>query len=259
MSTIRVDVQDRIATITLNRPASLNAITRDDYDAFAVALRDIDQRQDVLVTVWQGRWFCAGTDVKVGGGTPASLRDTFLSRVSPVNTDVGRALYTHSKILVAAVQGPVMAFLGHFDFIYCTPQMWLSVPFAFLGLVTEGGSSASFINRMGVAQANEVLLWGKKKTAEELLASGFVNKIFQEQDVASFHAAVRAHLASELAGLDPTALLTIKQLLRRALEDKNDPDAVNLRESYGQAARLASGVPSVRFAQVAKKEIRHKL
>jgi Delta3-Delta2-enoyl-CoA isomerase len=77
--------------------------------------------------------------------------------------------------------------------------------------------------------------------------------------VDAFHASVRAHLNSELEGLDPASLLTIKRLLRQGLADKNDPDAVNLRESYAQAARLASGVPSTRFAQVAKKEIKHKL
>lgn len=80
-STITIEISDRIATITLNRPASLNAITTEgtrifsitkfilifmasptgvccisyiDYDAFANALREIDKNEDVLVTVWQG-------------------------------------------------------------------------------------------------------------------------------------------------------------------------------------------------------------
>jgi Delta3-Delta2-enoyl-CoA isomerase len=92
----------------------------------------------------------------------------------------------------------IAAFLGMFDFIYCVPNAWLSVPFTFLGIVAEGGSSASFIRRsesrkffcslsfvgscimanriceVGVAKANEVLLWGKKVSAQELLQSGFV-------------------------------------------------------------------------------------
>lgn len=54
MSTITVHIADRIATVTLNRPKSLNAVTAADYDAFAGALREIDQNPDVLVTVWQG-------------------------------------------------------------------------------------------------------------------------------------------------------------------------------------------------------------
>ncbi|KAG6832375.1 hypothetical protein H0H92_002643 [Tricholoma furcatifolium] len=161
--------------------------------------------------------------------------------------------------LKTAAIGIAAAFLGHFDFIYSLPNAWLSTPFTFLGIVAEGGSSASFVNKMGLAKANEVLLWGKKKGSQELLECGFVNKIFPEQSVDSFHAAVRSQLLEELRGLDPAALLEVKSLIRAALRDKNDPDAVNLRESYAQAARFATGIPSERFAKIAQKELKHKL
>ncbi|KAG7092417.1 hypothetical protein E1B28_008773 [Marasmius oreades] len=295
MTTIAVSVYDGIATITMNRPKSYNAITTADYNAFANALREIDKMEDVLITVWQatGKWFCAGTDVKNRSfdkpldGTDNSdftLRRAFLQGVVHTTTDCGRALYTHSKILVAALNGPVMgiaaAFLGYFDFIYSVPEAWLCVPFTFLGtqrsalsndvsrlhfhtfyegIIAEGGSSVSFINRMGVAQANEVLIWGKKKTAQELLGSGFINEIFPSQSAENFHATVRARLMEELSGLDPTSVLAVKKLLRAGLNEKNDPDAVNLRESYAQAERFVSGTPAVQFGRIARKEIRHKL
>ncbi|KAK0503213.1 ClpP/crotonase-like domain-containing protein [Armillaria luteobubalina] len=262
MSEVIVEISQGIATVTLNRPKSLNAITVEDYEVFANALRDIDRRGDVLVTVWQatGKWFCAGTNVK--GARPSvssSLRNSFLNNVAHTTTDCGQALYSHSKILVAALNGPVMALLGHFDFIYSVPEAWLSVPFTFLGLVAEGGASVTFANRMGVAKANEALLWGKKQTAEELVRCGFINKIFPSSSVDGFHAAVRQHLQSELEGLDPTALLSVKKLLRAGLDEKNNPDAVNLRESYAQSERFASGIPAERFGQIARREIRHKL
>lgn len=267
MSKVTVEISQGIATITFNRPESLNAIERADYDAFAEALRAIDKRQDVLATVWQatGKWFSAGTSVKktVDSSQPRTLRTAFAETVAPVNTDVSRALYTHSKILIAAVNGPVMgisaAFLGHFDFIYALPSMWLSVPFTFLGLVAEAGSSVTFRNRMGVAKANEVLIFGKKKEAQELLECGFINQIFPEQPVPSFHAAVRKHVLSELEGLDPSAVLGVKQLIKAGLNDQHNPDSVNLRESYGQAERFEGGVPIERFAKIARKEIKHKL
>lgn len=81
MSAVAVHVAEPIATITLNRPDSYNALTpqgepnactsaphhdssgtfSQDYEDFAEALRTIDKRQDVLVTVWQatGKFFCA--------------------------------------------------------------------------------------------------------------------------------------------------------------------------------------------------------
>ncbi|KAF4610094.1 hypothetical protein D9613_010629 [Agrocybe pediades] len=280
VSTVTVNIADRIATITLNRPKTLNAITAEDYDAFANALREIDQNPDVLVTVWQatGKWFCAGTDVKgrktQDGNPHSNVRDALRNSVVSTTLDCGKALYSHSKILVAALNGPVMgitaAFLGYFDFIYAMPNAWhaellsldvtIWLTYASLpGIVAEGGASVSFINRMGVGFANEVLIWGKKKSAEELLACGFVNKIFPQQEAESFHGEVRKLLLSELEGLDPSALLVMRGLIRRGLHEKNDPDAVNLRESYAQAERFASGIPAVQFMRIANKEIKHKL
>ncbi|KAJ7046732.1 ClpP/crotonase-like domain-containing protein [Mycena alexandri] len=267
MSTITVDIADSIATITLRRPATLNALTPDDYTAFANALRAIDEREDVLVTVWQatGKWFCAGTDVRSSTSREftGEIRDSFLQAVVRTTTDCGHALYSHTKVLVAALNGPVMgiaaALLGHFDFIYSMPNTWLSVPFTFLGIVAEGGSSVSFVNRMGLAKANEVLIWGKKKEAQELLDCGFINKILPLQSWESFHAAVRAIVAEDLRGLDPAALLSVKRLIRTGLTEKNNPDAANLRESYAQAERFSSGIPSRQFKRIATRQIKHKL
>ncbi|KAG6911491.1 hypothetical protein DXG01_014565 [Tephrocybe rancida] len=106
----------------------------------------------------------------------------------------------------------------------------------------------------------------------------FLSQIFPEQSTDSFHSAVRKNLLEDLQGLDPAALLEVKRLIRAGLRDKNDPDAVNLRESYGnvpvffvheqtlssviyiaQAARFATGIPAKRFAKIARKEIKHKL
>ncbi|KAJ7905441.1 ClpP/crotonase-like domain-containing protein [Mycena olivaceomarginata] len=254
-STITVDVADSIATITLCRPASLNALTADGDSP--TALRTIDKRDDVLVTVWQatGKWFCAAAERTSEPPQPlrepnAGLRDNFLQRVVHTTTDCGQALYSHSKILVAALNGPVMAFLGYFDFIYCMENAWLSVPFTFLGIIAEGGSSVTFVNRMGIAKANEVLLWGKKATAPELQASGFIN----------FQVAVRDLLLEELRGLDPTALLVVKRLLKTGLNEKNNPDSVKSpRKLRSQAERFSSGIPGKQFLRIANKEIKHKL
>jgi len=258
-----------VATITLNRPASLNALTPEDYEALSAALRAIDKRDDVLVTIWQasGRFFCAGTDI--GHSTTAKAtsigthRDAFVTGVFRANTDTSRAFYTHSKILVAALNGPVVgiaaAFLGHFDFIYSLPSAWLSVPFTFIGLISEAGSSVSFANRMGLARANEVLLFGKRLSAEDLLQAGFVNQIFPQQSTEEFQVSVRKHVLQQIDGLDPASFLAVKKLIREGIHEKNNPDGVNMRESYEQAARIASGVPSAQFGRIHRKEVKPRL
>jgi len=266
-SDIKVDVSENVATITFRRPTKLNAIRAEDYDALAESLRAIDKRDDVLVTILQatGKYFCAGTDVSVPRKPDASTlteRKAFIEGVKS-NTDCTRALYSHSKILVAALNGPVMgigsAFLGHFDFIYCLPETWLSVPFTFLGIVAEAGSSVSFVNRMGLAKANEVLLFGKRMDAQELLACGFVNKIFPSQSTESFHASVRKLVLERLEGLDPSAFLKVKELIQYGINEKNSKDGTNLRESYAQAECFATGIPAKRFTLIAEKKLKHKL
>ena len=65
-------------------------------------------------------------------------------------------------------------------------------------------------------------------------AQMFYSEIFPSKSTEEFHATVRAHLLKELEGLDPAAILSVKKLLRAGLNEKNDPNAVNLRESYGK-------------------------
>jgi len=151
------------------------------------------------------------------------------------------------------------AFLGHFDFIYALPSAWFQVPFTYLGLIAEAGSSVSFVNRVGLAVTNELLIFGKRKTAQELLECGFYNAIFPESSVEEFHKSVNQRVTAELEGLVPEAVLKTKHLLRLGLKEKNDMDSVLLREGYAQAERFVSGVPGERFAKIARKEIRHKL
>jgi enoyl-CoA hydratase/carnithine racemase len=86
---------------------------------------------------------------------------------------------------------------------------------------------------MGLAKANEALLWGKKITAEELERNGFVkcvplsaiahfhtndltfdSKIFSADDTESFHKATREYLLDRLDGLDPAALLSTKRMIQ---------------------------------------------
>ncbi|KAG2108366.1 ClpP/crotonase-like domain-containing protein [Suillus discolor] len=270
---ILVNVSQGIATITLNEPRHLNALTLEDYDAFANSLRAIDKREDVVATVWQanGKWFCAGSDLTQTVATTGrsrdvpntltqySMRDYLVHEVVAANTDCTHAIYSHSKILVAALNGPVIAFLGNFDFIYAVPEAWLNVGMSLLGIATEGGASVSFVNRMGIAKANEVLILNKKISASEMLECGFVNKIFPSKSTEEFHSAVHQHLKKELDGLVPASIFAIKTLIKAGLNEKNDFHAVNLRESYAQAERFSSGIPAERFSKIAKKEIKHKL
>mgnify|MGYP001258083328 CR=1 FL=1 len=59
------------------------------------------------------------------------------------------------------------------------------------------------------------------------------SKLYPEQDVESFQNVVRKDILRELDGLDHAAILTMKSLIQAGLHEKNNMDAVNLREGYG--------------------------
>lgn len=99
------------------------------------------------------------------------------------------------------------------------------------GLVAEAGSSVTFVNKVGLAKANEILLLGHKQSAQELLRINFVQsvpppegawsfpetgiphrKLFPSQPAESFHKAVREHIKQELHGLNPVALLKVRAM-----------------------------------------------
>ena len=187
-----------------------------------------------------------------------AYRDT-LRRLVSNNLDLSRAFYTHPKILVFALNGPIIgisaAISGWADFIYATPQTFLLTPFSSLGLVAEGGVSIGFVQRMGIAKANEALIMSKRMTVEELVHCGFVNKVFEQENflesvLQEIHDRMGPHLV-------PESLLKIKKLIRQPYRDQIDAQGV--AEVYDGLDVFMKGVPQEEFRKIANKEKKHKL
>ena len=85
------------------------------------------------------------------------------------------------------------------------------------------------------------------------------SQIFDVPTVEEFHVAVRKHLVEQLDGLDPVAVLKTKELIQYALNEQSSKDGANMRESYEQSARFATGLPGERFGKIARREIKHRL
>lgn len=188
------------------------------------------------------------------------LRETVSS-----NLNMTHAFYSHSKILVTALNGPVVglsAALSAFsDFIYCTPHTYLLTPFSSLGLVAEGGASAALVKRMGISKANEALLMSRRIPAAELLACGFVNEIFgavDPEDEGKFLdtvlARVEEHLGSHLIG---SSLIEIKKLIAWPMRRQINEHLV--AELFSGLERVKAGIPQREFEKLRTREKRHKL
>ncbi|KAI0377842.1 ClpP/crotonase [Hypomontagnella monticulosa] len=265
---IKVEYSGRIATITIDNDKKLNALGFKGYYAISKALREIAERDDIYITVLtgKGRYFSAGADVSLGEKREIEsdpyfqwLRDFTLN-----NLNITRAFYNHPKILIAALNGPAIglsaALTAFADFIYCTPDTFLLMPFASLGLVAEGGASHAMVQRLGISKAKEALLQSKRISCEELVQTGFVNKVFEcaKGDSDGFLKQVMAEIDDSLGShLNNDSLIGIKALIHKP--DKNILDQQNVAEVFAGLDRFVKGIPQEEFAKFATGKRRHKL
>lgn len=209
----------------------------------------------------------SGADVSITRDAPGEgdeMRMHWLRSFAAYNLNNTHAFYTHPKILVVGLNGPVIglsaALVAFADFIYCTPHSFLLTPFSSLGLVAEGGASRALVQRLGPSKANEALIMSKRITADELLATGFVNKIFDcgkgEDD--KFRRLVLQEIDDRLGNhLVGDSLTGIKALIRK--REREILDAQNVSEVFDGLGRFMSGVPQEEFRKIASGEKRHKL
>ncbi|ETI22972.1 hypothetical protein G647_04768 [Cladophialophora carrionii CBS 160.54] len=265
--------QGRIAIITLNQPKKLNAMTQQYYYRISCLLRDIAENPAISVTVitGSGRFFSAGANVtstRPGVGPDMdknAARNDILKGFVANNLDITRSFYAHPKVLIGALNGPTVglsaALLGFCDFIYATPHTFLLTPFSSLGLVAEGGASYGLVQRMGISKANEALIMSRKIPCDELVACGFVNKVFSgkdQNDSDGFLKQVLAEVDDKLGDhLNQESIVKIKQLIRAPYLESLEAQGV--REVMEGMKRFVAGAPQEEFKKIASGQKRHKL
>jgi enoyl-CoA hydratase/carnithine racemase len=231
---ILVDVSDRIATITLNRPERLNAWTptmeREVQEAMLKAGQDEQVR--VIILTGAGRGFCAGADMQTlsavaGAGRSATELEDAMDRWLTGPTIAGaRADFqkTYSyfpaipKPIIAAVNGPA-AGLGMVMALYCdlrfaSEAAQFSTAFARRGLIAEHGMSWMLPRLVGLSSALDLLYSARLVDASEALRIGLVNRVIPH---ASLLDEVRGYARELTDRVSPRSLRVIKQQLYQAL------------------------------------------
>lgn len=175
-----------ILLVALSRPRVKNAFSDDLYlDLVDVLqLAKVDDSISALVLTGDGDFFSSGADLN-GNFMPdeeGGSRDT-------LNLPAGKfmmALMGFPKLLGVAVQGPAVGIgvtlLFHFDLCFCTPQATFWAPFTRLALVPEFCSSTTFVEAMGQAKANELLMLSKKIDANTALQWNICSRVVQGCD-----------------------------------------------------------------------------
>ncbi|XP_781065.2 enoyl-CoA delta isomerase 2, mitochondrial [Strongylocentrotus purpuratus] len=179
-------VENGIATITLNRPKKKNAFTPQMYLDLQGALIAAGQDDNVVIAVITGvgDYYCSGNDL----GNFTTVDITNLEEASKQQSLLlerfVNAFIDFPKPLIAAVNGPAIGIavttLALMDVVFASDRAKFHTPFAALGQSPEGCSSYTFPKIMGAAKANEILLFGKKLTAQEAFDRGLVTEVIPD-------------------------------------------------------------------------------
>lgn len=206
---LKVEKQDGIATLTLNRPEAMNALSRELRGAISESFCDLqaDDAIRVAIVTGEGRAFCAGLDLKELGaedtGGPAALQES----------DAIAAIKAFEGPVVGAVNGH--AITGGFELALACDVLIASTEARFadthirVGVLPGWGLSQKLPRLIGISRAKELSLTGNPIGAEQALAWGLVNRVVAPEELLP---ACRA-LAADMLSCDQKALRGYKKLI----------------------------------------------
>jgi 2-(1,2-epoxy-1,2-dihydrophenyl)acetyl-CoA isomerase len=231
-----------IATLTMHRPETRNALTREMLDAMAQALQRLalDPAIRLVVLTGSGAAFCAGGDVKGfaknGAGAPGAM--TFDHKVTYLRAlmEVSRYLHEMPKPTLAVIPGPAagagLSLALACDMRIATDDAKLTTAFSKVGLSGDFGGSYFLNHIVGAAKAREMYFTGQVVRGDEAQRIGLVNRAVPAAQLAE---ATRAW-ATELAALPTVAIGYMKRNLNAGLHgslaDVLDAEAVHMIRTF---------------------------
>jgi 2-(1,2-epoxy-1,2-dihydrophenyl)acetyl-CoA isomerase len=195
---VLVTRKNGIATVTLNRPDKLNALSGEMYHELAdtfTALGTDDEARCVIVT-GAGRAFCAGGDVgSMGDYDVVAGRQRSLSHQRMI-----KALHNLEKPVIAAVRGPAAGIGASIalacDLIVASETAYLLMAFKKVGIPPDGGSVFLLAQHLGIARAKELVYTARKLPAAEAHAMGIVMKVVPDDKLEDAANALAAEIAA---------------------------------------------------------------
>ncbi len=253
---ILFDIQDEIATITLNRPDALNALSPQMYDDLREAFRQIKAEAGegvkAAILTGAGRAFCAGGDVKSMASNERLPKD--VRRGLRSAHDIMFDLANIEVPVVALVDGPAAGAGCNIalaaDFVLATPRAMFMQAFGRIGAVPDFGGFYLLPRLVGLQKAKELVYTARKVDAEEAKELGLVLEIVSQdnamEDAREFAGRFR-HASTEAIGLSKVILNQSFNLDHRTLlELEADAQGMALTSQYHRdaVARFVAKEPS---------------
>ena len=206
-----------IATLTLNRPEQLNAITVPMSHSFSRALDEVDKDSDVkvLIITGAGRGFCAGLDISAFGLVEAMSA----KELTDLMRRLALPLYNLSKPAIAAINGSAvgagLSIAMLCDTRIASEKARFSSAYINMGIIPDVGGTYSMPRIVGTAKAFELMVTGDTFDAAEAERIGIVSRVVPEDEVME----AARELAGRIAKGPSAAIELIKQALARSLHN----------------------------------------
>jgi len=250
---IRTDLQDRVLTITLNRPDRLNAFTPTMKDELIAAFdeADADDEARAVIVTGEGRGFCAGADLQAAGG------ETFDYRARGVADEVPRdgggqvvlRIFECTKPVIAAINGPAVGVGATMtlpmDVRLASDTARMGFVFTRRGIVPEACSSWFLPRIVGISRAMEWAATGRVFDAAEALEGGLVRSVHAPSDLLEAARSLAREIADNAA---PVSVALARRLMWTMLGAAHPMEAHRADSramlSRGQSADAREGVTS---------------
>ncbi len=240
-----------VATLTLNRPESLNALDPAMMDALVAhtAALAADASLRCIVVRGAGKHFMAGGDIRHFAGqlelAPDERQRRFTRMIERLHAAIEQLQRMPHPVL-ASVHGAVAGFglslLCACDLALAAEGSYFTAAYRQLGLTPDGGLSYALPRLVGSKKAMEILLLGERFGAEEALRLGLVNRVVPEAELERATAA----MAAALAAGPVLATRNGKRLLRQSLSQPLSAQLEAEATSFGACTATGDFVEGVR-------------
>ncbi len=226
--TIRLSERDGVATLTLNRPAVMNALSTQMRAEILHAVRVSEKTARVLVMTGKGRAFCSGQDL----GDRANLDTLNLERTLRDEYEpMLMAIFDCAIPTIAAVNGPAAGAGANLalacDVVIATESAVFLQAFTRIGLIPDAGGTYWLPRQMGMAKAMGAALFAEAVTARQASDWGMIWEAVPDEAFEAHWAERAAHLATGPS----LAYRNVKKAIRGSFEN-------GLAEQLALEARL---------------------
>ena len=215
------NVDNLVATLTLNRPETLNALTpsmRQSFEA-ALELAETDDSVRVIVITGAGKGFCSGGDVKAMNEARKSGKASVLDdKIDPIRDRIVLALRDSTKPIIAAVNGAAagagMNIALACDIRIASDTAKFGETFAKRGLHPDWGGTYFLPRIVGMAKACELIWSGKMIQAREALELGIVSQLETPEALMT----ATLEMANSFSAGPPIAIRMAKRAMYRSMD-----------------------------------------